>query len=174
MIRKIILAGLVVVLGFLAYNFFLRASGTEIGQKAPLIEGTLANGDAFSLEELRGQYVLIDFWGSWCAPCIKEFPELRSLYDQFNGVTFTDAEGFEIVSIALEKSKDRTGSIIERENLSWPYHIIDVSRIVLLSRYAQLYGVTEVPTKVLINPSGEVMGTNLSFDEMRRILRNRI
>lgn len=162
------------VLGIFLFKNYLVSDTTEIGETAPTIEGILVSGAPFTLAELRGKYVLVDFWGSWCGPCRKEFPALRKLYSQYTDKDFKDGDGFEIVSIALEKSAHKTVDIINSENLSWPYHIIDVSRIVLLSKYAQLYGVQEVPTKYLINPNGKIMGTNLSFDEMSRLLSSRL
>ncbi len=174
MIKKFILLAIIFVAGLMVFQLFIRSKGTDIGQAAPTFEATLKNGNDFNLDDLKGKYVLIDFWGSWCGPCRKEFPFLRELYTKYNSASFSDADGFEIVSIALEKSVDRTSSIIEKEQLDWPYHIVDVSRFVLMSSYAQLYGVKEIPTKVLINPKGLIMGTNLSFREMDRILSERL
>ena len=174
MIKKAVVALILIVAALFVYNFYIKPPGSSIGEKAPQFSGTLINGEPFSLSDLRGQYVLIDFWGSWCAPCRKDFPHLRNMYSKFKDQAFQDASGFEIVSIALEKSDKQTRKIIEREELNWPYHIIDVRRAVLMSPYALKYGVSEVPTKILINPDGEIMGFNLSFEEMARILTNRI
>ena len=117
---------------------------------------------------------LLIFGDPGAGPCIKEFPKLRALHEAFHQKSFQDAEGFEIVSIALEKSDKNTRNIIERQGLNWKHHIVDVSRVVLLSPLAQKFGVSELPTKFLVNPKGEFMGTNLSFEEMERILSDRL
>lgn len=173
MMQKI-LTGLIIVISLiLIYNFFLKPPSFDAGEKAPEIEATLIDGTPFSLSGLEGKYVLLDFWGSWCAPCRKEIPALKTLYNDFHGKSFKNADDFEIVSIALEKSDRYTRQLIEQEGLIWPYHIIEESRIVMMSSLAQIYDVKELPTKFLINPEGQLMGTDLPIDEIRRILKER-
>ena len=173
MVRRLFGGLIVLVTVLFVYNYFFKTPSFSSGEKAPEFEATLIDGSAFKLSELQGKYVLLDFWGSWCAPCRKDNPKLKSMYAQYANKNFQDAQGFEIVSIALEKSDKLTRRIIEKEGLDWKYHIIDISRIVLMSDYAQLYSVKEVPTKFFINPKGEIMGTNQSFEEMQRILDER-
>ena len=173
MVRRIFGGLIVLVILLFVYNFFLKKPNFSSGEKAPDFDATLIDGEAFKLSDLEGKYVLLDFWGSWCAPCRKDNPKLKSIYKDYANKSFEDADGFEIVSIALEKSDKLTRRIIEKEGLNWKYHVIDVSKIVLMSDYAQLYSVKEVPTKFFINPKGEIMGTNQSFEEMRRILESR-
>ena len=67
------------------------------GEAAPEISATLLNGSEFKLSALRGNYVLLDFWGSWCGPCRRENPSLVKLYNTFHGQSFEAASGFEIV-----------------------------------------------------------------------------
>ncbi len=171
--KNIITILLLVVAGIIVYNFLLKPPSFDPGDEAPTFEGTLIDGTTFKLEDMRGKYVLLDFWGSWCGPCRKEIPMLKSLYKDFNGTTFKDADGFEIVSIALEKSDVYTKKIIEDQQLIWPSHIIDVNSIIMLSKYAQLYEVKDLPTKFLINPEGKFMGTNLPEAEIRRLMKER-
>lgn len=174
MMQKILfgLIGLFVL--FLAYRFFLKTPSFDAGEQAPSIEMNLINGEPFSLSDLKGKYVLLDFWGSWCGPCRKEIPNLKKLYGDYHGRNYKNADDFEIVSIALEKSDKYTRQLIEQEGLIWPYHIIEVSQIVLMSSLARIYDVKELPTKFLINPKGELMGTDLPFEEMERILKERL
>ena len=174
MIRKIITGVIVIVVGFFAYDFFLKTPNFNSGAKAPDFQTSLITGEDFSLSDLKGDYVLLDFWGSWCGPCLKEIPALVELYEDYHDRSFKDADNFHIVSIALEKSDKQTRKIIESRGLDWDHHIIDVSRVVLMSSLAQAYDVKELPTKFLINPNGEIMGTNLSMKETRRILDGRL
>jgi len=172
--QKILAGVIIVVVALFLYNFFLMPPSFTNGTEAPNIQSKLISGEEFSLEELRDNYVLIDFWGSWCGPCIREIPQLKQLYTEFNGQSFKDAEDFEVLSIALEKSEKFTRKIIKDRGLDWPYHIIDVSRVVMLSSIAQDYDVKELPTKFLLNPKGQIIGIDLSYEEMSKLLRARL
>ncbi|MEL6390534.1 MAG: TlpA disulfide reductase family protein, partial [Bacteroidota bacterium] len=172
--KKVLSIIILIVAGLLAYKFFLKPPTFDAGESAPVISGTLIDGSEFSLEDLRGSYVLLDFWGSWCGPCRREFPMLKSLYADYHGKAFKNADNFHIVSIALEKSDAQTKKIISSQQLDWPHHIIDVNPIIMISRYAQQYDVKDLPTKFLINPDGKFMGTNLTEQELRRILDTRL
>ena len=174
MMKRILIALFIVVLAYLVYDFFLKAPSFTNGAEAPNFDAQLIDGSSFALSDLRGDYVLLDFWGSWCAPCRKEIPQLKTLYAQYHDRKYKDAENFHIVSVALEKSDAYTRQIIKNEGLNWDHHIIDVSRVVMLSRIAQLYDVKELPTKFLINPKGQIMGTNLSWEETSRLLDQRL
>lgn len=174
MTRKVISGILFLVIAFFAYDFLFKKPSFNNGAKAPDFTAGLITGEEFSLSDLRGDYVLLDFWGSWCGPCIKEIPELIRLYDDYHDKEYKDAGNFHIVSVALEKSDKQTKRIIESRGLDWDHHIIEVSRVVLMSSIGQLYDVKEVPTKFLINPNGEIMGTNLKIEEMRRLLNERL
>ena len=173
MTKKILLPLLLLVAGLFLYNFFLKPPSFENGASVPDLEGRLIDGSKFNLNDLKGSYVLLDFWGSWCPPCRKEIPDLKALYKKHHGKKYNNAADFEVVSIALEKSDKYTLKIIESEGLIWPHHIIDINPVVMLSSYAQNYDVKDLPTKFLINPEGKFMGTNLSWEEMDRILTER-
>ena len=170
MTRKVIFGALLLVIAFLAYDFFLKPPSFKRGAPVPAFNANLINGESFSINSLEGNYVLIDFWGSWCAPCRKEMPMMKDLYSTYHDREYKNAENFHIVSIALEKSDALTRRIIEKENLNWDYHIIDVSRIVMMSKLAQKFDVKELPTKFFVSPAGEIIGTNLSFQEISEIL----
>lgn len=174
MVRKILPAIILIVVAFFGYDFFLKPPSFNNGAAAPDFDTELIDGSAFSLSDLKGNYVLLDFWGSWCPPCRKEIPDLKKFYNKYHDQKFKDATNFHMVSIALEKSDKYTKQIISSQNLNWDYHIIDVSQIVLLSSLAQLYNVKDLPTKFLINPDGQIMGTNLSVEEMSQLLDSRL
>ncbi|MDX1477299.1 MAG: TlpA disulfide reductase family protein [Saprospiraceae bacterium] len=141
------------------------------GEVAPAFSATLLNGAPFNLEDLRGKYVLLEFWGSWCGPCRAEHPALTAFYDQYHQKQYRNADGFEIVSVAIETSSERWQQAIEKDGLVWPYHIGEFERF--QSPIAKQYGVRELPTKYLINPRGEIIGVNLSLEEMAKLLDDR-
>ena len=136
----------------------------EYGIQAPNFEAELIDGTKFKLSNLKGKYVVLDFWGSWCGPCIKESPKLVELSHKFK-------DRAEIVSIALEKESNSWKKVSQKFGYNWKYQIVDINSFVLMSSIAQKYGVSEIPAKFLISPEGELLG-KFSFDEIDKILQN--
>ena len=160
------------VIGFLGYKYVYQAPKYSDGEILPNFETTLLNEEAFELKQLRGKYVLVDFWGSWCPPCREDNPNIVKLYDEFNGKSFTDAEGFEVVSIAIETKKDRCVSAIEQDGLRWEYHIVLLDRF--KSEIAKAFGVREIPTKYLLSPSGKIISVNSSYEKLQKMLNDKL
>lgn len=143
------------------------------GESAPNFKTQLLTGEEFELNQLKGDYVLLDFWATWCAPCLKEIPELKALQTKYKD------KGLKVVSVALENGEKtaRLESAISRKGLEWKYHIIDPinsGKIFDAAIATKLYGVREIPTKYLINPEGFIIGVNLSYEEMSKILEKNL
>ena len=160
------------VLGFLGYKYIWQAPKFSDGESLPNFTAELYDGKSFELKELRGSYVLLDFWGSWCGPCRVDNPNLVKLYNEFNDKKFTDADGFELVSVAIETKKERALAAIQKDNLSWPYHIILLDRF--KSAIAKEFGVREIPTKYLLSPNGEVLNVNESYQNLQNLLSSKL
>lgn len=163
---------LALLIGLYFYN--KRGAEKKTGSTAPNFTDQLMSGQPFELAELRGQYVLLDFWGSWCPPCRRDNPNLVALYKKFHGQQFVDAEGFEIVSIALEKNDKTWKKAIEKDGLTWPHHILHTSRLVAVDPLAIKYHVTDLPTKFLIGPNGDIVSVNMTRQEIEVYLRDRL
>lgn len=157
---------LLLVVVAIVYYFLLRQADHKQGKKAPGFEAELINGQKFNLSELRGDYVLLDFWGSWCPPCRKENPQLVSLYKSFNNKKSQNNEGFKVVSIALEKNDKSWRDAANRAGFTWPHQIVQLSKVVILSPLAQKYAVKSIPAKFLIDPEGTILMVNPSIDEI--------
>ena len=138
-------------------NWYMQPAYDD-GERAPDVTATLANGQAFQLSDLQGKYVLLDFWGSWCMPCRRENPQLVQLHA-------TTGTQLHIVSIALEKDKTAGLNASIQDNFSWKYQIVEETALVLMSSIARDYGVTQLPTKILIDPDGRITKAT-TFEEI--------
>lgn len=133
------------------------------GTEAPLFTAETLSGNEFSLSDLRGKYVMIDFWGTWCGPCIEALPVIKEAYAAYGG------ENFEIVGIANELNLERFEDFVEREKLEWP-QIPEIYE--KESEIQELYSVNSYPTYYLIDPEGEIVeyGMALSADNLMETL----
>ena len=167
-ITNILLA--LAIIGFIGYKIYQMPKFSD-GEIAPGFQAELIDGNPFLLSDLNGSYVLLDFWGSWCGPCRKESPDLVKLHKAFNGQSFSDAKGFEIVSIAIETSEARWKKAIQSDQLNWPHHIVQLDRF--SGAIATEYGVREIPTKYLLDTKGEILMVNPSFEKLHTFFNER-
>lgn len=120
-----------------------------------------ADGTSFSLSDLRGGYVLLDFWGSWCGPCRRESPELVALHRDY-GKELT------IVSIAIEQDSIAWQRARTQDARLWTYQVMDqtASLKFLGGEVASLYGVNRVPTNILIDGDGYVVKVDVPLRDV--------
>ncbi|HEX8040107.1 MAG TPA: TlpA disulfide reductase family protein [Chryseosolibacter sp.] len=132
------------------------------GAPAPEIELPQMDGTPLALSSLRGKYVLIDFWASWCGPCRKENPEVVRLYNRYND------KGFEIYGVSLDESRDQWRNAIQQDGLPWR-HVCDLKGAAGVA--VQLYDVQTIPKTLLLDREGQIIAQDLRGAALAEKLR---
>jgi peroxiredoxin len=140
-----------------AKGMLYEMDNLNIGQPAPAFEAADIDGNPISLAGLRGKAVLIDFWATWCGPCIGEFPHLRRVRETFAGDQLT------MLSISLDEDCDEARKMIEKEKLAWN-HVCEGKWNG--SRIAELYNVMGIPSIFLIGPDGKIAAKDLRHHDL--------
>tara|TARA_B100000676_G_C17539948_1_gene561932 strand:+ start:51 stop:578 length:528 start_codon:yes stop_codon:yes gene_type:complete len=146
--------------------------GLQIGNISPELEYENTTGKLLKLSELRGKLVLIDFWASWCPPCRKENPNIVNAYKKYKNSKFKSGEGFEVYSVSLDKKKTKWINAIDKDNLSWKYHVSDLNG--WNSDGANKYNIQSIPSNLLINSQGIIIAKNLKGIELHRFLDSQL
>lgn len=108
-------------------------------------------------QDFRGDYLLIDFWSSWCLPCRKEFPELKRIASKYEG------EGFKVLGVSIDDDKKEWIKAIEKDGLKW-VNVVDGGS--LNNDVQNEYGIFSVPSNLLINPDGQIIEKNISIEQL--------
>ena len=126
----------------------VQASGVE----APDFTLNDINGKPFSLSSLRGKYVVIDFWGSWCIWCIKGMPKMKEYYEKYKGK-------FEILGVDCNDTEAKWKAAVEKHQLPW-IHVYNPKGSDVLGKYA----IQGFPTKIVVGPDGKIVKTIVGED----------
>ena len=121
------------------------AKKQEAGVEAPLFTLNDLEGKPLALSSLRGKYVVLDFWGSWCVWCIKGFPKMKEYYAKYPGK-------FEILGVDCNDTQEKWKAAVQKHELPWKHVYCPDDATVLAD-----YGVTGFPTKIIVGPDGKIV-----------------
>ncbi len=114
-------------------------------------------GEKLSPADYRGKVLLIDFWATWCGPCIAEMPNVKSVYKKYH------AKGFEIVGISLDQSRDKLDAYIQQQGIEWPQYF---DGKFWNNDIAQMYGIKSIPTTLLVDRQGKIRYKSLRGQQL--------
>jgi thiol-disulfide isomerase/thioredoxin len=148
----------------------LDASVKE-GMAAPAFTVIDVNDKPLSLEEYKGMWVILDFWGSWCGPCRQSNPHLVSLYKKYH------KKGLEIIGLALSDTREKSVRAMTEDGITWRNAVINEQEDETAKNLPVTYRITGVPTKILIDPNGvvQVIEVGVKEDsEIEKILKENL
>lgn len=151
----------------ISFQNTVKSLDLRVGGEVPNVMLKLANGQKKYLNDYRGKYVLLDFWASWCGPCIREIPHLKQIYDEFA----SKSDKLTIISVSLDDKEnswreamkshdiDRQGWVHASDLLGWK------------APSATLLGVKAIPQIILLDPEGKAISFTLRGEELVRRIR---
>ncbi|MBK8036103.1 MAG: TlpA family protein disulfide reductase [Verrucomicrobiaceae bacterium] len=135
-----------------AERFLKKLQAAAALKSKPLdLKFTAVDGREVDLSKMRGKVVLIDFWATWCGPCVAELPNVKKAYKDLN------PKGFEIIGISLDSDKAELEAFVKKEEMGWPQYFDGKG---WKNDISSLHGINSIPAMWLVNKEGMVVDTN--------------
>lgn len=122
------------------------AAKVKVGSPAPEISLTTLSGQTLTSADLKGKVVLLDFWATWCKPCVMAVPELKALNEEMKG------EPFVMISLSADQKKATLEKFVEKNGMTWPQHWDRKMEVI-----ARTFGISTFPTYIVLDAEGKVV-----------------
>jgi len=142
-------------------------TGITEGYLVPKFNAITLERDEFRLDDYRDKFILLDFWGTWCNPCIQLIPELKKLNSEFKNTNF------QLVGVAFDRDIDVVSDFVGKNEMDWVHLFVDQTQRDRGSMI-DVFKITAFPTKILIDPSGKILARGRDIEEIREILNEKL
>lgn len=136
---------------------------TLVGNPMAMVGVTL-DGKEVSLADYRGKVVLVDFWATWCGPCVREFPHLKKMYETYH------EKGFDILGFSLDEDKEKLAGFLKDRNVPWTV-LVQKENGEGVADPAGYYGILGIPCMILVGADGNVIATNARGEALEKALQ---
>lgn len=129
-----------------------KQAALKEGAEFPNFEVTDLDGKPLSIAAAKGKVVLVDFWATWCGPCVNELPNVIAAYNKYHD------KGFEIIGISLDQDKAALTDFIKKHEMPWPQFFDGKG---WQNELAEEYGINSIPATFLLDKDGKIIGKGL-------------
>ncbi|UUO06997.1 TlpA family protein disulfide reductase [Blastopirellula sp. J2-11] len=149
-------------------KFQLTAKRLSLPGMSMELTGTTMEGKSFDVKQLKGKVILVDFWATWCGPCIAEFPKMKDHYAKYQ------SHGFEIVGVSIDENREHLQHFLDKNEIPWIilHEEGDEEKQGWKHPVAKQYGISAVPCMILIDADGNVITTQARGEELERRLES--
>lgn len=128
-----------------------------VGKPFPTFKEKATDGSDLDLAAYKGKIVLIDFWATWCGPCVGELPHVKAAYDKYH------AQGFEIIGISLDKDADKLAAFVKEHQMGWPQYFDGQG---WQNKLSTANGIRSIPATFLLDRDGNIAAKDLRGDAL--------